>query len=100
MKEGRLAPDANSTIRFTYGFMKGYQPRDAVFYSHQTSLSGVFEKETGEFPFHVPEKLKELHSAKDYGRYADPRLDDIPACFLNTTSVTGGNSAPDPECQW
>jgi len=92
MKEGRLAPDANSTIRFTYGFMKGYQPRDAVFYSHQTSLSGVFEKETGEFPFHVPEKLKELHSAKDYGRYADPRLDDIPACFLNTTSVTGGNS--------
>lgn len=92
MKEGRLAPDANSTIRFTYGFMKGYQPRDAVFYSHQTSLSGVFEKETGEFPFHVPEKLKELHSAKDYGRYADPKLDDIPACFLNTTSVTGGNS--------
>jgi len=90
--EGRIAPDANSTIRFTYGFIEGYSPKDAVYYEPQTTLSGVVEKDTGEFPFHVPGKLKELHAAKDYGRYADKKLDDIPTCFLNTTSVTGGNS--------
>ena len=91
-REGRIAPDANSTIRFTYGFIEGYSPRDAVYYEPQTTLGGVIEKDTGEFPFHVPEKLKELYAAEDYGRYADKKLDDIPACFLNTTSVTGGNS--------
>jgi hypothetical protein len=91
-KSGRIAPDANSTIRFTYGFIDGYIPRDAVYYASQTTLGGVVEKDTGEFPFHVPEKLKELYRTKDFGRYADTKLEDIPACFLNTTSVTGGNS--------
>jgi hypothetical protein len=91
-KHGRIAPDANSTIRFTYGFIRGYTPRDAVIYSPQTTLKGVIEKETGEFPFHVPPKLKELHKKADFGRYADKKLNDIPACFLNTTNVTGGNS--------
>ncbi|MGD9345478.1 MAG: S46 family peptidase [Candidatus Aminicenantes bacterium] len=91
-KEGRIAPDANSTIRFTYGFIDGYVPRDAVYYMSQTTLGGVVEKDTGNFPFHVPAKLKELHKNKDFGRYADEKLEDIPACFLNTTSVTGGNS--------
>jgi hypothetical protein len=91
-KSGRLAPDANSTIRFTYGFIDGYIPRDAVYYKSQTTLGGVVEKDTGEFPFHVPEKLKELHKNKDFGRYTDQKLEDIPVCFLNTTSVTGGNS--------
>ncbi|MFC2160483.1 S46 family peptidase [Acidobacteriota bacterium] len=90
--EGQIAPDANSTIRFTYGFVKGYNPRDAVYYLPQTTLSGVIEKETGEFPFHVPEKLKDLYKSKDFGPYTDKDLKDIPACFLNTTSVTGGNS--------
>ena len=90
--KGQIAPDANSTIRFTYGFVKGYQPKDAVYYLPQTTLSGVLEKETGEFPFHVPEKLKELYISKDFGPYVDQNLKDIPACFLNTTSVTGGNS--------
>jgi len=91
-REGRIASDANSTIRFTYGFIDGYVPRDAVYYKSQTTLGGVVEKDTGEFPFHVPAKLKELHTNKDFGRYADKKLQDIPACFLNTTSVTGGNS--------
>ena len=91
-EERRIAPDANSTIRFTYGFIEGYSPRDAVYYESQTTLSGVMEKDTGEFPFYVPEKIKELHEAGDYGRYEDKKLNDIPACFLNTTSVTGGNS--------
>jgi len=89
---GRIAPDANSTIRFTYGYIQGYSPRDAVYYEPQTSLSGVVEKDTGEVPFHVPEKIKNLYKDKNYGRYADKKFDDIPVCFLNTTSVTGGNS--------
>ncbi|UCE42180.1 MAG: S46 family peptidase [Candidatus Aminicenantes bacterium] len=91
-KEGRIAPDANSTIRFTYGFIRGYAPRDAVFYLPQTTLKGVIEKETGKFPFHVPPKLKTLHKKSDFGQYVDEKLNDIPACFLNTTNVTGGNS--------
>ncbi len=91
-RQGRVAPDANSTIRFTYGFIKGYTPRDAVFYLPQTTLGGVIEKDTGVFPFSVPPKLKELHASADFGRYADEKLEDIPACFLNTTNVTGGNS--------
>lgn len=92
LKEGRIAPDANSTTRFTYGFVEGYYPKDAVYYLPQTALKGVIEKDTGKFPFHVPEKLKELYEEKDFGPYIDKKLKDIPACFLNTTNVTGGNS--------
>ena len=91
-KKGRIAPDANSTIRFTYGFVEGYYPRDAIYYLPQTTLKGVIEKDKGEFPFLVPEKLKTLYKEKDYGRYVDKGLKDIPVCFLNTTNVTGGNS--------
>jgi hypothetical protein len=92
MKKGTYPPDANGTIRFTYGPVMGYQPRDAVIYLPQTTVKGVIEKETGEFPFKVPAKIKKLWEAKDFGPYADPRLGDVPACFLNTTNVTGGNS--------
>ena len=92
MKKGAYAPDANGTIRFTYGPVKGYSPRDAVWYLPQTTLTGVIEKDTGTFPFAVPEKIKALWKARDFGRYADVRLGDVPACLLNTTNVTGGNS--------
>ncbi len=92
MKEGKMAPDANGTIRFTYGPVKGYSPRDAVVYKPITTLTGVMEKETGQFPFKVPTKLKELYQKRDFDRYEDQILKDIPACFLNTTNVTGGNS--------
>jgi len=91
-KGGTLAPDANGTIRFTYGPVRGYTPRDAVYYEPQTTLKGVLEKETGKDPFIVPDKIKKLYAAKDFGRYVDPRLKEVPACFLNTTNVTGGNS--------
>jgi hypothetical protein len=91
-QQGRIAPDANSTIRFTYGSIKGYTPRDAVFYLPQTTLAGALEKNTGVFPFRVPPKLKELHKNRDFGQYEDEKLKDIPVCFLNTTNVTGGNS--------
>ncbi len=92
MKEGKLAPDANGTIRFTYGIVESYTPKDAVVYKPITTLKGVMEKETGEFPFRVPDKLKELYKRRNFGRFEDPILKDIPACFLNTSNVTGGNS--------
>jgi hypothetical protein len=92
MFDGEIAADANSTIRFSYGPVKGYEPRDAVVYTPFTTLKGVMEKETGTFPFEVPGKLKELHKAKDFGRYADKQLGDVVTCFLNTTNVTGGSS--------
>jgi len=92
MKKGAYPPDANGTIRFTYGPVMGYQPRDAVTYLPQTTVKGVIEKETGVLPFRVPAKIKELWKAKDFGPYGDARLGDVPACFLNTTNVTGGNS--------
>jgi len=90
--QGKFAPDANSTIRFTYGPVAGYSPRDAVRYFPVTTLKGVMEKSAGEPPFRVPDKLKALFQARDFGRYKDTPLDDVACCFLNTTNVTGGNS--------
>lgn len=92
MRKGSYPPDANGTIRFTYGPVLGYEPRDAVTYRPVTTLEGVIEKDAGEPPFRVPAKIKELWKAKDFGRYADPQFGDVPICFLNTTNVTGGNS--------
>ncbi|HMB27404.1 MAG TPA: S46 family peptidase [Blastocatellia bacterium] len=85
-------PDANFTLRFTYGDVRGYKPRDAVTYDYQTSLAGVIAKDTGEEPFNAPEKLKELFGKKDFSGYADPRLNDVPVDFLATNDITGGNS--------
>ncbi|MDR2969822.1 MAG: S46 family peptidase [Tannerellaceae bacterium] len=93
MEKGKMNfPDANSTMRLTYGQVKGYAPRDAVYYNAQTTLEGVMEKEDPEnWEFVVPEKLKELYRAKDFGRYqtADGRM---PVAFAATTHSTGGNS--------
>jgi hypothetical protein len=91
-RAGKMAPDANGTIRLTFGPIEGYKPKDGVYYLPQTTLSGVLEKETGKFPFVVPARIKDLYKARDFGRYRDPVLKDVPACFLNTTNVTGGNS--------
>ncbi|HEY7182520.1 MAG TPA: S46 family peptidase [Blastocatellia bacterium] len=85
-------PDANFTLRFTYGDVRGYKPRDAVIYDYQTSLAGVIAKDTGIEPFNAPEKLKELFNKKDFNSYVDPRLNDVPVNFLATTDITGGNS--------
>jgi hypothetical protein len=85
-------PDANFTLRFTYGDVRGYKPRDAVGYDYQTSLAGVVAKDTGEDPFNAPEKLKELFSKKDFNGFVDTRLNDVPVDFLATTDITGGNS--------
>jgi hypothetical protein len=92
MKKGTYPPDANGTIRFTYGPVLGYKPKDAVWYTPQTTVGGVVEKDIGAFPFKVPARVKELWKAGDFGPYMDAALKDVPACFLNTTNVTGGNS--------
>ncbi|HEX9007258.1 MAG TPA: S46 family peptidase [Bacteroidota bacterium] len=92
-KKGTLVyPDANRTIRFTYGQVKPFHPRDAVDYEDVTTLSGVMEKETGEDPFIVPPKLKELWQKRDFGRYMDPGLKDVPVDFIANLDITGGNS--------
>jgi hypothetical protein len=89
-----LYPDANSTLRFTYGSVKGYSPRDAVFYLPFTTLRGVIEKNTGAFPFNCPPSL--LGAATlgvgRFGPYVDPILHDVPVDFLTTNDITGGNS--------
>lgn len=91
-KGSAMYPDANSTIRFTWGPVKGYKPRDAVWYDPFTSLEGVLEKNTGEEPFNAPPRLFTLEENKDFGRWADPDLNDVPVAFLNQCDITGGNS--------
>jgi len=92
MNDDRISPDANSTIRFTSGHVKGYEPKDGVYYKPITTIKGVVEKDTGEKPFNTPAKFTELYKAKDFGNFADKESGLVPACFLNTTNVTGGNS--------
>jgi hypothetical protein len=85
-------PDANSTLRLTYGQKKGYAPRDADYYQSQSTLDGVMEKEDPDnWEFVVPQKLKDLYAAKDFGAY---KLSDgrMPVAFTTNTHSTGGNS--------
>ncbi len=91
-KQGNLYPDANGTKRFNWGVVRGFSPRDAVEYKYITTLTGVMEKETGEEPFIVPQRLKEVYLAKDYGDYIDPVVKDVPVDFATTNSGTNGNS--------
>lgn len=86
------APDANSTMRYTYGQVKSYHPRDAVKYDFVTTAEGILEKEDpSNFEFIVPEKLKTLIENKDYGQYADENGDLI-VNFISNNDITGGNS--------
>jgi hypothetical protein len=87
-----LYPEANGTMRFTYGRVAGYKPADAVWYTPFTTLRGVIEKNTGEEPFDVPATLAELHERRDFGRWADLQLDDVPVAFTHRCDITGGNS--------
>lgn len=91
MKEKKFYPDANSTLRVTYGNVKSYIPRDGVKYEPQTYLDGVMEKyKPGDYEFDVPEKLQSLYAAKDYGPYG--KNGKMPVCFIATNHTTGGNS--------
>jgi hypothetical protein len=85
-------PDANSSMRLTYGTVGDYIPRDGVKYNYFTTLNGYIEKEIpGDEEFDVPAKLKQLFAAKDYGRYADSD-GSLHTCFLTNNDITGGNS--------
>lgn len=92
LNEGRkLFPDANSTLRVTYGKVKGYEPRDAVSYGAMTYLDGVIEKYVpGDYEFDVPKKLLDLYAQKDYGPYGVKGK--MPVAFIGTNHTTGGNS--------
>ncbi|MBN1504827.1 MAG: S46 family peptidase, partial [Candidatus Eisenbacteria bacterium] len=87
-----LYADANGTMRFSYGNVKGYSPRDAVEYVPFTTLEGVVEKNTGAEPFDCPQKILELAAEREYGQYADPGLGSVAVNLLTTNDSTRGNS--------
>ncbi|MBT3243635.1 MAG: S46 family peptidase [Bacteroidetes bacterium] len=90
-KDKTFYPDANFTMRLTYGSVKAYDPKDAVHYKYYTTLEGVMEKEDpNNWEFVVPPRLKELYEAKDYGDYGDG--DVMKVCFITNNDITGGNS--------
>lgn len=92
LPNARYFPDANSTLRVTYGQVRGYSPRDAVYYNPVSYLDGVIEKYVpGDYEFDVPQKLRDLYDAKDFGQYTD-KNGKVPVCFLGTNHTTGGNS--------
>jgi hypothetical protein len=87
-----FVPDANGTLRLTYGNIRGYSPRDAVFSYPITTLDGVVEKTTSEIPFDSPIKLLKLHKQKKFGRFGHPKLGSVPVGILYNMDTTGGNS--------
>ena len=91
MTDKKFYPDANSTLRVTFGNVRGYTARDAVKFDYYTDLDGVMEKyKPGDYEFDVPEKLRALHAKKDYGPYGKNGV--MPVCFIATNHTTGGNS--------
>jgi hypothetical protein len=91
-KGKNMYPDANGTMRFTSGPIKGYKPHDAVWYYPFTTLAGVIEKNTGAEPFDAPPGLVSLFEKKEFGKWKDAGLKDVPVAFLNQCDITGGNS--------
>ncbi|TDE54144.1 S46 family peptidase [Flavobacterium sp. GT3P67] len=90
-KDSRIFPDANSTLRITYGKVKGYEPKDATLYTPITYLDGIMEKYIpGDYEFDVPSKLIDLYKTKDYGPYGENGK--MPVNFIGTNHTTGGNS--------
>ena len=85
-------PDANGTLRLTFGRIRGYEPADAVYYSPITTLDGVIEKTTVVEPFDTPQKIFDLYKARDFGRFEHPGLKSVPVCILYNMDTTGGNS--------
>ncbi len=85
-------PDANGSLRFSFGRVQGYSPRDGVIYTPYTTLRGLLAKHTGREPFNVPAALRRAAEKKDFGAYFDARLNDVPVDFLSTNDGTGGNS--------
>ncbi len=90
--ERSFIPDANRTLRLTYGYVTGYEPFDAVYYSPVTTLKGVVEKGKVEGDYKLPPIVKELYKKKDFGRFKNEKLHDVPVAILYNTDTSGGNS--------
>ncbi len=89
----KMYPDANFSMRVSYGNVKSYRPRDAVFYDYVTTSKGVLEKyKAGDYEFDLPAKQIELLKKKDFGQYIDKRTNDLVIGFITTNDITGGNS--------
>ncbi len=85
-------PDANGTFRLTYGHIRGYSPKDAVYMSPITTLTGVIQKTTGRKPYDTPQTVIDLHKKGDLGQFRNARLNDLPVGILYNMDTTGGNS--------
>jgi hypothetical protein len=92
VRGGLLAPDANSTLRFTFGEVRGYTPRDGVWYEPMTTIDGLVAKHTGEEPFDAPSTLLEQAAEGSFGPWVDANLKTLPVNFLSTADITNGNS--------
>ena len=85
-------PDANLTLRVAYGHIKGYSPSDGTYYLPSSTIKGIMEKDNPEiFDYNIPQRLRDIYSTKDYGRWADAS-GEVPVCFIATNHTTGGNS--------
>ena len=85
-------PDANLTLRVAYGHIKGYSPSDGTYYLPSSTIKGIMEKDNPEiFDYNIPQRLRDIYAAKDYGRWADDS-GEVPVCFIATNHTTGGNS--------
>lgn len=92
-KAKMMYPDANFTMRVSYGNVKSYVPRDAVKYDIVCTMGGVMAKyKKGDYEFDLPQKFLDLNKAKDYGQYEDPTYKDVVVSFITTNDITGGNS--------
>jgi len=87
-----VAPDANGSLRVTFGRVRGYSPREAVAMAPHTTLAGAVEKHTGQDPFDLPARVREAFAARRFGRWADPALGQVPIGLLTDCDTTGGNS--------
>ncbi len=92
-KKTNFIPDANSTLRLTYGYIRGYNPSDAVYYEPFTSIDGVIEKNAGGGEdFAIPDRLKTLYNKKDFGKFTGKKTGKLPVAMLYNMDTTGGNS--------
>jgi len=93
VKAKKMYPDATFTMRVSYGSVKSYRPRDAVFYDYVTTSKGILEKyKPGDYEFDLPKEQVELLKKKDFGQYMDPARRDLVIGFITTNDITGGNS--------
>ncbi len=89
----KMYPDANFSMRVSFGNVKSYKPRDAVFYDYVTTSKGILEKYIkGDYEFDLPDKQIELLKKRDFGQYIDKAKNDLVTCFITTNDITGGNS--------